>query len=284
MATLWEYYQKDQGRTLCIGREHVAIRDQSGKPLLDVPTRLHADFESNSLYISFYIPHQTACESPSRILLNAIGDVLSWRNEIFVRGGSSGEEGTAITEMVFTGRIYIYSEDTVKEEDKRYILQRSRELGQSVKFREQRYADERIKFEKPLAFISHDSRDKESIAWPLALKLQRLMCPVWYDEYSLKVGQSLRQQIEKGLKECKKCILILTPNYLSNEGWGKKEFDSVFTRELIEKQNVVLPVWHDVLVADIYQYSPSLADRVAVHWSAGVEEVARKLKHAIETE
>ncbi|MBI4644730.1 MAG: toll/interleukin-1 receptor domain-containing protein [Deltaproteobacteria bacterium] len=110
------------------------------------------------------------------------------------------------------------------------------------------------------------------------------MCPVWYDEYSLKVGYSPREQIEKGLKECKKCILILTPNYLTNEGWGKKEFDSVFTRELVEKQNIVLPVWHNVSVADIYQYSPSLADRVALHWSEGFEEVARKLKHAIETE
>jgi hypothetical protein len=105
---------------------------------------------------------------------------------------------------------------------------------------------------------------------------------VWYDEYSLKVGHSLREQIEKGLKECKKCILILTPNYLSNEGWGKKEFNSVFTRELIEKQNVVLPVWHNVSAREIYEYSPSLADRVALNWSAGVEEVARKLKHAIE--
>ena len=185
---------------------------------------------------------------------------------------------------IMPGRIFIYSEDTVKEEDKSYILQRSKELGQSVKFREQRYADERNKYEKPLAFISHDSRDKENIAGPLAIELHKLMCPVWYDEYSLKVGHSLREQIERGLKECKKCIIILTPNYLSNQGWGKKEYDSVFTRELIEKQNIVLPVWHDVSVADIYQYSPSLADRVALQWSAGKEEVARKLKHAIEAE
>jgi len=116
------------------------------------------------------------------------------------------------------------------------------------------------------------------------MQLQKYMCPVWYDEYSLKVGHSLREQIEKGLKECKKCILILTPNYLSNEGWGKREFDSVFTREMIEKQNVVLPVWNNVSPADIYEYSPSLADRVALQWNTGVEEVARKLKQAIEAD
>ena len=281
MATLWEYYQKDRGRTLCINRD-VVLSDQSGKSLLSVPTALHVDFESNSLYISFYIPHQSAIKCPSRVLLNSVSDVLEWKNEIFVRGGGQGEEGTSITEMVFTGRIFIYSEDDVNEEDKTYIKQRSKELSQSVKFREQSYAEGRNKFEKPLGFISHDSRDKIEIAGPLATELQKLMCPVWYDEYSLKVGHSLREQIEKGLKECKKCILILTPNYLSNKGWGKKEFDSVFTRELIEKQNVVLPVWHNVSAKEIYEYSPSLADRVALNWSAGVEEVARKLKHAIE--
>lgn len=281
MATLWEYYEKDRSRNLCINRD-VVLSDQTSKPLLNVPTALHVDFESNSLYISFYIPHQSDIECPSRVLLNSVSDVLAWKDEVFLQGGSQGEEGTSITEMLFTGRIFIYSEDDVTEDNKTYIIQRSKELGQSVKFREQKYAEGRNKFEKPLAFISHDSKDKIEIAGPLAMQLQKFMCPVWYDEYSLMVGHSLREQIEKGLKECKKCILILTPNYLSNEGWGKKEFDSVFTRELIENQNVVLPVWHDVSAKDIYEYSPSLADRVALNWSTGVEEVARKLKHAIE--
>lgn len=283
MATLWEYYLKDQGPSYCIGAD-VTLHDQLGGLQLEVPTRLHVAFEPNSLYISFYIPHQTFIESPSRMLLNGVSDVLSWRNDVYVHLGRKGEEGTEITEMVFTGRIYIYSEDDISNEDKNYIHQRSKELGQSVKFRERSYAYERNKREKPLAFVSHDSRDKQDIASPLAMQLQKYMCPVWYDEYSLKVGHSIREQIEKGLKECKKCILILTPNYLSNEGWGKREFDSVFTREMIEKQNVVLPVWHNVSPADIYEYSPSLADRVALQWNTGVEDVARKLKQAIEAD
>jgi len=284
MATLKEYYLKDQGRSLCIGKD-VALRNESGSVLLNIPTRLHLDFESNAMYISFYIPNQTDVACPSRILLNAINDILSWRNDIYVESGMSlVETMMKSSEMVFSGRIFIYSEDHIADGDKEYILQRSAQLGQSIKFREQSYADERNKHEKPLAFISHDSKDKADIAGPLAIQLQKYMCPVWYDDFSLKVGQGLRQQIEKGLKECKKCILILTPNYLTNCGWGKKEFDSVFTRELIKDQNVILPVWHGVSPKDIYEYSPSLADRVALQWNAGVEEVARKLKHAIEAD
>lgn len=108
------------------------------------------------------------------------------------------------------------------------------------------------------------------------------MCPVWYDEFSLKVGDSLRESIEIGLKECSKCILVITPNFLGNGGWSKREYDSIFTRELIEKQKVILPVWHEVSKEQVYEYSPILADRVAVQWSLGLTEVTRKLLHAIE--
>jgi hypothetical protein len=43
--------------------------------------------------------------------------------------------------------------------------------------------------------------------------------------------------------ECKKCVLVLSSNFLSNTGWTKAEFDSVFTRQILEGSNVALPVW-----------------------------------------
>jgi hypothetical protein len=60
------------------------------------------------------------------------------------------------------------------------------------------------------------------------------MCLVWYDQFSLRVGDSLRESVEAGLKECHKCILVLTPNFLSNKGWAKHEYSSIFTREIVE--------------------------------------------------
>jgi hypothetical protein len=86
------------------------------------------------------------------------------------------------------------------------------------------------------------------------------------------------------MQECPKCILILTPNFLNNGGWTKIEYDSIFTRELVERQKVILPVWHNVNAADVYKYSPILADRVAAQWSDGAEETARKLFRAIEAQ
>ena len=139
---------------------------------------------------------------------------------------------------------------------------------------------ERDKFEKPRAFILHDSRDKTSMAEPLANELKKLMCPVWYDQFSLRIGDSLRENIERGLKECSNCILILTPNFLSNEGW-KREYNSIFTREIFEMQRVMLSVWDDVSIGDVSEFSPILADRPAVQWSAGLSAVATKLLQSI---
>jgi hypothetical protein len=102
-------------------------------------------------------------------------------------------------------------------------------------------------------------------------------CKVWYDEYSLNVGDHLRESIEKGLKECKKCVLLLSKNFLNNSGWTKEEFNAIFTRELIEKSNVILPIWCNVTAKDIYDYSPSLANKVAAQWTNNPKEVAKKI-------
>ncbi len=49
------------------------------------------------------------------------------------------------------------------------------------------------------AFICHASEDKEDFVRPLALKLQESGLKVWYDDFTLKIGDSLRRSIEKGL-------------------------------------------------------------------------------------
>ena len=108
------------------------------------------------------------------------------------------------------------------------------------------------------------------------------MCPVWYDEFSLKVGDSLRESIEKGIKECHKCVLVLSPNFLSNTGWTKVEFNSIFTRQIMEDTNLVLPIWNGVSAKDVYEYSPSLADKVGIQWSLGKQEVARQIYRVLQ--
>jgi hypothetical protein len=136
--------------------------------------------------------------------------------------------------------------------------------------------------ERPIAFISHDSHDKNDIARPIAERLVQLRCPVWFDEFSLSVGDHLRESIEKGLKECKRCVLIISPHFLANTGWTKVEFNSIFTRELVERRDLVLPIWCDVTQKAVYDYSPSLANVMALDWrQLGAEEVCGRLARRI---
>jgi hypothetical protein len=279
MASLYEYFAKDGAQNLTTHKPWPLTKD--GITLGEVIARLHLDFDANAKYISFFIPDMPGVACPEAIVLNQVAEILTWpEKEVGVQFGV-GEEKRDGKDLVFTGQIYLYSERLVPEELKDRMIAEAKAAGHRLTFRSVDYMNFRNKWEKPLAFICHDSRDKDSIAEPIAVQLTKFMCPVWYDQFSLRVGNSLRESIEKGLKECSKCILVLTPNFLGNKGWTRREYDSIFTRELVEKQKVILPVWSEISPEDVYQYSPILADRVAVQWSLGKEEVARKLLNAI---
>ena len=282
MASLHEYFVKDGWQNLT-HQESYALTRQDGSVIGEIISRLQFDFDANAKYVSFYIPALDGVDCPEAIALNSLPDILKWPETKIGVSTAFGSECMEGRYLVFTGRAYLYSERPVAEELKQRMLKEAKAQGLSLIFRSVEYVTERNKWERPRAFISHDSRDKAEIAEPLAKQLQLSMCTVWYDEFSLKVGDSLRDSIETGLKECSKCIFILTPNFLSNGGWSKREYDSIFTRELVEGRNVILPVWHSVSAAEVYTYSPSLADRVAVQWCLGVEAVARKLLGAIDS-
>src|SRR5258708_647859 len=63
-------------------------------------------------------------------------------------------------------------------------------------FQESRLAPDLIGYD---AFISHASEDKRQVVAPLAKALTKLGFRIWYDEFELRVGDSLRQSIDKGL-------------------------------------------------------------------------------------
>ena len=68
---------------------------------------------------------------------------------------------------------------------------------------------------------------------------------------------------------------------MSNTGWTKTEFNTIFTREIIETRNLVLPIWAGVNKKEIYEYCPILVDRVGVNWDKGLEFVVSKIQQAI---
>ena len=117
--------------------------------------------------------------------------------EIIYSGVTAPEKSA--DNLLFTGRFFLYVDRQLSNDESSCLYEQAVAREIDLVIRDTTYAEERNKLEVPLAFISHDSRDKDDIARPIATRLRGMGCPVWYDEFSLTVGQSLRESIEEGL-------------------------------------------------------------------------------------
>lgn len=89
-------------------------------------------------------------------------------------------------------------------------------------------------------FLSHSSKDKDFVR-RLAEDLKARQVPVWYDEWDLKVGDSLSTKIQQGIKESGWLAVILSKNSVSSQ-WVQVELNSALATELEKRQVFVLPI------------------------------------------
>ena len=129
-------------------------------------------------------------------------------------------------------------------------------------------------------FISHASEDKDEVVRPLAFALQDCGLKVWYDEFELKIGHSLRRKIDEGLAKSRFGIVVLSKSFL-NKGWTNYELDGLVTKS-INGDQVLLPIWHKISKQEVIDYSPSLADKLARNTAMHtVEEIAKEINEVI---
>jgi Skp family chaperone for outer membrane proteins len=130
------------------------------------------------------------------------------------------------------------------------------------------------------AFISHASEDKDELVRPLANALQKAGHNIWYDEFSLTIGDSLRKSIDKGLANSRFGIVVLSPDFFAKQ-WTEYELNGLVARE-IEGGKVILPIWHKVSKDQVLRFSPTLADKLALNTAMfTIEELASKLGEVI---
>ena len=129
-------------------------------------------------------------------------------------------------------------------------------------------------------FISHASEDKDDFVRHLADRLRRTGLRVWFDEFTLTVGDSLRRSIDRGLTRSRYGIVVVSPNFLQ-KNWPQRELDGLVAREN-DGVKVILPIWHNIGADEIRGYSPTLADRLAVSSSKGIDHVISQLMQAIQ--
>lgn len=175
----------------------------------------------------------------------------------------------------------LYSTRMFPEADVAYSLHHGLMLRMSDRnYDESKVAPEEIGY---YAFISHASEDKRKFVKPLANALTRMDHRVWYDEFELRVGDSLRQSIDKGLVNSRFGIGILSPAFFA-KNWPQYELNGLTAREM-DGHNVILPVWHMVDREDVLAYSPALADKVALSSRRlSIKKIAKALGEVFDSE
>ncbi|ALL15431.1 toll/interleukin-1 receptor domain-containing protein [Caulobacter henricii] len=132
-------------------------------------------------------------------------------------------------------------------------------------------------------FICHASEDKDDLVRPLAEALRDSDLDVWYDEFSLQVGDSLSEAIDRGLAGSRFGIVVLSQAFFQKR-WTKRELRGLVAREMGEDGKITLPVWHGVSYGEVLGFSPPLADIRAAMSSQGIEALARELVRRIRPE
>jgi TIR domain/Domain of unknown function (DUF1883) len=130
-------------------------------------------------------------------------------------------------------------------------------------------------------FISHAAEDKDQIVRPLAQALKDRGIDAWYDEYELRVGDSLRRKIDQGIARSRFGLVVLSPAFFA-KNWPQYELDGLIAIEMNGGAGRLLPIWHAITKEELLRHSPSLVDRVALNTATlTIDEMASQLAEVI---
>lgn len=130
-------------------------------------------------------------------------------------------------------------------------------------------------------FICHALEDRGEIVRSLAKALLNEGLDVWYNEFTLRIGDSLRRKINRGLAKSRVGLMVLSPSFIAN-GWANNEFNGIVTRKITGEQ-IVLPIWHNITKQEIVDFNPFLADKVARSTANHtVEEIAEEIAELLQ--
>ena len=132
-------------------------------------------------------------------------------------------------------------------------------------------------------FISYASEDRSSLVKPLALELRKRGLSVWYDEFELRVGKSLRESIEQGLASSRYGIVVFSPDFISKK-WPKKELNGLFAKEMAGNKIRILPILHNLARGVLIKKLPIQADRVSLSSTLSISELCDSLIQVIKPE
>lgn len=104
-------------------------------------------------------------------------------------------------------------------------------------------------------FISYSHKDRPFVE-RLAIDLKAKGLNLWYDQWELKVGDSLVDKINYGIKSQDFLIIVLSKSSVKSE-WVRRELNAALIKELQERRVVIFPI-----VIEDCDIPPLLSDKV----------------------
>jgi len=116
-----------------------------------------------------------------------------------------------------------------------------------------------------VVFISYNTADK-SVAKEIAMFLVSEGINVWFDEWKISPGDSIVEEIQKGLENCSAFILIWSKNAAESK-WVRKEVESALTRAIQNNIPKIIPIKLDETDLPVF-----LQGIRYIKWRGGSEE------------
>jgi hypothetical protein len=175
MASLREYFDRDFAATLGSGTEWtLAPRDADWPgpgPVPDsvtVSARVQTNEAAFARFVTYFVPREVATElwalswlvaNPLRLVEEVHANALTTMSHpVF------DPDGVATKDIPFSGRVFLYVDADVPPHVRADLIRTAKSLGLALQIRDEAYRKFKSDREHPLAFICHDSRDKEALA------------------------------------------------------------------------------------------------------------------------
>lgn len=124
-------------------------------------------------------------------------------------------------------------------------------------------------------FISYAS-EESYIAQELLTQLQCLGANTWIDKEKIRIGDSIKQSIEKGILNSEYAIIILSQNYI-NKHWTNTELNAFFELEADGRKRI-LPLIYNLSHEDLKQQYILMTDKYYLSINEkNIKEIAKKI-------
>ena len=108
-------------------------------------------------------------------------------------------------------------------------------------------------------FISHANADKALYVDDLKNSLDKLNIRIFYDKDTLEWGDNWKNKILEGVEKAEFAIIVISENFFGRE-WTEKELTDFLSRQNRNGQKIILPILHNVTVAQLQEKYPAVAD------------------------